>query len=498
MQLLCLLVLSATGICVYYMLGGYVSSHILFIGELIALGLCWIPAVILYNYLTYLLFTLGALFLYKGIKTQKSRYLLLAGLLLGLNVFARTSNVVEVVLIVLVWIDASRRKGAFWKNTVTCIIGYVLGAFMGLIMMLISGGVSGITKMVSWLISLLTSSDNAGGYSAGGMVGAIISNYLKNLKWPVMILVAMLLGAVAFKILKGRIRLLARLCYLGGVVLLFVYFYRNGCFLTDYRNVSSVFGLSASVYILYFVILIYLCFRKEISFDDKLLYILGAIIIVITPLGSNNHLFACINNMFVVAPLFVAMIFNLLRTVKDEDIQYLVQVMAAVLIIIYLLQSVLLHIEYVFRDSVDGQARDTAITADSPMRGMLTNKENAAYIDQLVETINSTDCHSLVLYGNIPGVSYATKRPVAISSSWPDLDSYSKETFENELGLLANLGGTLLVVSSNVDSCLKGADASLVEGVNVDKLNILAAFIKEHNYVIYKELGEYTIYQIER
>ena len=55
------LVQSAVALMVYFALRKRIPTPLLFLGEFIALGLCWCPSTSLYNYLTYLLMTAGML-----------------------------------------------------------------------------------------------------------------------------------------------------------------------------------------------------------------------------------------------------------------------------------------------------------------------------------------------------------------------------------------------------------------------------------------------------
>ena len=66
------LVQSATALVVYLGLRKRIPAPLLFLGEFIALGLCWCPSTILYNYLTYFLMTVSILFLYRGICEMRS------------------------------------------------------------------------------------------------------------------------------------------------------------------------------------------------------------------------------------------------------------------------------------------------------------------------------------------------------------------------------------------------------------------------------------------
>ena len=99
---------------VYRSLKKRMPAVLVFAGEMAALGLCWCPSVILYNYLTYLLMSAGMLLLYEGILQGNAayaascdaqpqqgtgaggyRYYVLAGVCLGANVAVRMPNVVQ-------------------------------------------------------------------------------------------------------------------------------------------------------------------------------------------------------------------------------------------------------------------------------------------------------------------------------------------------------------------------------------------------------------------
>lgn len=87
-------------ICVYEF---DMKSCLVFLSQLMALGYCWCPTALLYNYCTYLLFDLGAILICIAAKRNKFRYYLIAGICLGLNVMVRLPNLAEIALIFAVW-----------------------------------------------------------------------------------------------------------------------------------------------------------------------------------------------------------------------------------------------------------------------------------------------------------------------------------------------------------------------------------------------------------
>ena len=93
----------AASLAVYFSFKKRIPPAVLFLGEMIALGLCWCPTVILYNYLSYLLFTVTGLLLWRWSETEKGRLLFLAGVVLGLAFLVRISNLVYCIWILFVW-----------------------------------------------------------------------------------------------------------------------------------------------------------------------------------------------------------------------------------------------------------------------------------------------------------------------------------------------------------------------------------------------------------
>jgi hypothetical protein len=127
------LIQAVLALAAYFALKKKIPAPAVFVGELMALGLCWCPSTILYNYLTYLLMLCGALLLYRGVLTDcdaqadgdaqvdygmpangdaqantRKRVLCLAaaGLCLGANVAVRMPNVVQMAFIVVLWYGA--------------------------------------------------------------------------------------------------------------------------------------------------------------------------------------------------------------------------------------------------------------------------------------------------------------------------------------------------------------------------------------------------------
>ena len=126
MNVISKLLVGLIAVICYFCMKQYVSPYLVFAGEIIALGLCWCPTVIFYNYLSYLFFAVAALLLIKACREENSFFLFLAGCFLGINVMVRIPNVLQVLMILVVWYhviksDKGPKLKLFFQKNVTSI-----------------------------------------------------------------------------------------------------------------------------------------------------------------------------------------------------------------------------------------------------------------------------------------------------------------------------------------------------------------------------------------
>lgn len=170
-------------------------AGVVFLGEFLAVSLCWCPTALLYNYLTYVLFLGGCILLYLGLRDDKNKLLVLAGVCLGANIFVRFSNLAEASLIVAVWAygvicrDSVRKTAA---RTGFCMLGYLCAFGVGFLFMTICYG-SG--AYVEGILNLLGMTETATDYTAGSMITKMIFSYIDMKYWvlrPCVLLAAVL------------------------------------------------------------------------------------------------------------------------------------------------------------------------------------------------------------------------------------------------------------------------------------------------------------------
>lgn len=224
------LVQSAMALMVYLTFRGRIAAPLLFVGELIALGLCWAPSVVLYHNLTYFFMTAGILFLYCGLTAERTKaavlrgrnqgwshrkdagadfrkkqrlYFVAAGLCLGANVAVRMPNVVQAALILVVWYgivlcdklnsnsygmrkaqkEAKENPGIARTLTVStgwCLAGYLAGFGLPFLVICFRYGVSAYSDMVRTLFAM---TEQATDYKPTSMITGMFGDYGRGLCW---------------------------------------------------------------------------------------------------------------------------------------------------------------------------------------------------------------------------------------------------------------------------------------------------------------------------
>ena len=214
---------SATALMVYFGLKRRIAAPLLFLGEFLALGLCWCPSTILYNYLTYFLMAAAVLLLYRGLVSERKQRLcfVAAGVCLGANVAVRMPNVVQAAFILAVWYGivlvsrqndgktmgqqagakAPAAEGAAEKQTVGrayragrmrlpwsahfrvtgwCLLGYAIGFGIPLAVICVRYGLSAYPDMVQIMFAM---TEQAADYKPASMLTGMFGGYIRGLYW---------------------------------------------------------------------------------------------------------------------------------------------------------------------------------------------------------------------------------------------------------------------------------------------------------------------------
>ncbi len=430
MNLYCSLVVSLTALCAFYFLKEKLPWGFLFAGEGLAIMLCWCPHVILYNYLTYLALLMGTILLYRGILKDNKCCYVLAGLVLGLGVGVRFSNLTHMALIAALWYRGFLQKRG-WKavaaDTLWCIGGYAAGVAAFLLMIQVQYGLPGYFSMLS---GLRTMSSGASGYSAGEMIAGAFIDYGGSMKWGVLFLLYALGGILLFRIRKGQMETVKKGVFLLGFLVLLRLVYGRGMFGFDYHTYFSVFWWVSLFNTAALVCNVLALVRKDTDENEKLLAMLMVITILILPLGSNNRSYPVINNLFLIAPVTLYFLHGFLPR------SFPVRALAAGCLLVLMVQSAGFGWHFVFRDGSITEKRDTKVENNGILKGMYTTKANAKALEGITAFWEEAGFAGtpVILYGDIPGLSYLLDVPSAITSTWANLESYNMTFWEQDFG----------------------------------------------------------------
>ena len=526
---------SVIALAVYLGLRKKLPLPVLFFGEFMALSLCWCPSTILYNYLTYLLMNAGVLLLYYGVLQQvgtdtKARWFYLAaGICLGANVAVRMPNAVQMAFIVVVWYGAvlmrhrqnvllpakdggqetvlprrTNRRTA-WKlavrDTLWCILGYALGFGIPLIVICIKYGINAYPSMVQTMFAM---TEKAVDYKPVSMVTGMFGDYIIGLYWLLFAGICIVAGWLLMKAQKvffpenGVIRGLCRLVYVVVLSVLLRFYWGKGMFSFRYYEYGSMYYPTVLLLLVAIAAAVCCLLRKQICTEQKILAMIVLVQIFVTPLGSNNALYPIINNLFLVVPflLWVARGWFLTDR-KQTAFGFAWKAPLAMLILFVFVQSIGFHQNFVFQDGIQGEKRTMCITSPAKAANVHTGQDNGELLQELavfVEEENLTG-RNLITYGELPGLGYLLDMPSALSTFWPDLDSYRMVEYERDMARIetnmkqGNDETPVIILTSPVAAYLS-EDADGMNWFGVDretmdqdeKLQMLGDFMERYGY----------------
>lgn len=561
-------------------LGGYyfftrrvgLPKTLTFWGEILAISFCWCPTALLYNYLTYVLLGAETVLLYEALsgKHQKPcRFFVLAGVCLGINVYVRFSNLAEMALILAVWAMALIRRqkpGQTVKQTLQCLTGYLLGLGAGFGVIALQYGPR---AYVQGIMRLLSMPSEASDYTIYSMVVQQLRNYLQNGIWLSYLALIAALGLLIYASLPREGKWIK---YIGYAVCVFwgfsallhgaftwksgiklaVFFLVLGLSVYDFRKWKRMknIGYVACIFCGFYYLMLQNMFnlkystklsafqwgvclltatlaaglvtilRKKSTEQEKLLCGLGILVILITPLGSNNHLYASINNLFFVAPFTLWLLMRFLRWLPEavnpgKCLQirlFPVKAMLCCILLMITLQGALFGWTYVFSEGDGGENLHTEVANNTVLKGILTSPERAEAISSVSAYVEQEGLtgQEVILYGQIPSMSYYLQMPFAITA-WPDLRSYQYGVMAAELEALAGeidqsgRAKPVLLLEKRQGSYLLGGCEALealgvsrqnIQEIAADrKLQLLADWINTYGYELTFENEKFLLFQ---
>ena len=463
-------------------------AWVAFLGEFLAVNLCWCPTALLYNYLTYVLVLVCLILLYHGLTKEKKWCLFGAGVGLGLNVLVRFSNLPEAALILAVWAydvilwretgkaglqDKDKAEGfgvRLGRHTLWCLLGYLAVLAVLFLYMHMRYGIGSYVEGIQRLFSM---TDHATDYKPAAMFLGMVYIYVENLYWAVRMAVIVAGGLLLFVVtgwleerffgVSGTIGVGAKAIGVSSKVLGILlgaatlgWFYRSS--LTQLfargnvvKEVPSFTSLLFYSYdsmlrpgILFLMLTMFIAlvriFHPNCSREEKLISGMVLLVVLLTSIGSNNGIYPSLNNLFLAGPYTLWQCWNFIRNVGERRIwkirlsAFPVKCVLTAFLAMCCFQFFLFGAVFVFAEATGVRYANSYVENVPVLQGIRMSEDKARWMTELGEYAAQEELEGreVILYGRIPALSFYLQMPSAFNP-WSDLDSYSVEQMALDL-----------------------------------------------------------------
>ena len=457
-----------------------IPAGLVFIGELTAISLCWSPTAVLYNYMTYMLLLVGVLLVYEGLVQEKETYLIMAGAVLGTNIFVRFSNLPEAGLIVAVWaygIICRKNIKKVMQETGYCILGYMGAVIVWL------GYISlryGFSNYVEGIKGLFAMTETATDYKASSMLYGMFNDYIDSSYWLSRILVFLVPGMIVCVVLPKGWKWVKRfICVFFSTAAMF-WLYKKGFCKFEFYTDGDIYRSG----VLFLILTIFICLLRiltpKVQKNEKLLAGMIILVSLISSIGSNNRLLTSINNLFLAVPYVLWSTYKFCR--KADVRLFAAKTMSVMFLALFLVQSAGFGMKFVFAESGRDVIMDAKVEHCSVLKGISMSREKAERMEEIAAYVSDRQLtgRKVILYGDIPALSFYLEMPSAFMA-WIDLDSYNMDSLETAIDKLRDEiseGGELPIVI---------LDHSLIEDIEANfakdtKLALIFNYMEEYEY----------------
>lgn len=411
----------------YLLLKPYINRKYLLIGIFLTMIYTKGSMLLNYNKLTALFFMASAFFLINGLKGGNIWKILVSGLIMGLNIFIRLPNILGFSLILSIFFYGYISKAKFLhqvKQAIYFIAGYILAILLVIFTMKILGHYGIFKDSIKMIMGI--ASDRTGHHSIISLGMIYIGDYLKVIALSCSIILFAFIVSKFFSLFKKRYP------YYGFIVILSIMIIIIASLAPQQIYGRTVFMILG---VLYAILLVYIVNIEKSDYHYRLISFVALLILIITPLGSNNGLRNSIHSMWLPFPIAFAYIFELRKIgAKFETESNLNSTQWKIdlnsrelglfrnfLVTLFVVFSLVWSFAYTYRDS--SNRIEMRYTVEHPrLRGVFTTKERAKVVQELLDETSKyiKEDDYLLAYNSIPMLHFLTKTRPYLYNSWPD------------------------------------------------------------------------------
>ncbi len=448
------------------------------------------PESLNYDVFTMFFNSLIIVFLFLGL-TKRKRYLLfLSGLMLGLNIFIKISNLTGILFFVVIPFHAYLKN---WNSrrllqyTGLTIIGFITGILLIIIVMRLLNHQTYFYKNLTFLMDM-----SASGEATHSLLHLLLS-YLKGYGKIFLItgtsLMIILYIRYLFKINPQFIQ--SRLYHIMVIILLIVF----GLTALIFGNPvwSKIRYLFFGLMLLNGLVLLLL---RHVAAKTRLLVSLGLILLFISPLGSDSGLEKMVWGSWILGPiLFLQLKKGHYASIGSGKIRFKGN---KELYKVFILTFTIAVLTYAWNNTYNdpGSRLLKRYTVDHPkLRGIYTSEKRALVVNQLLlelpNYVKQED--TLLAFIEMPMIHYLTSTRPYLITSWPKL-LYSPEMFNKQLNTSSKKGKLPVIVRQRQDMGAANWPYQSIPGYTL----YLNASIKyrEHGLILNNFLNRHKYYSV--
>lgn len=372
-------------------------------------------------------FALGLVILYQGLLKDNYRLLILSGLIFGINVFFKLSNLSALAFLALIPFSAMiNREGLriFLKNCIYWLIGFGLGIAVVLVFIHATGHLDLFLNNLRFVSAM--GNDLQSSHGLKPMLFSYLTGYFNAFVLLILFLIVFWIYSgftskfPSLNTKKVQVTLLASISV---VVLLLTIFLKDVFW-------SKIRYLFIGLMILQGIgLIIDKSTRKEL----RLLSFAGLILLLIVPLGSDSGLDKSIWGMWILGPILLANVDKSLSRFPGKTELQQPLFLKRVLLLVVLLTAMVHAWQTPYFDAGSRIAKTVSI--DHPrLKYIYTSEKRASVINELVKDgfPKIRDDKYLLAFIEIPMLNFLSDKTPFISTSWPKL-YYNPEKFRLKL-----------------------------------------------------------------